>query len=144
VPVASEAEALEAVRAWFADRDSVDRAQAGEPDSPGSLGITVVACSLLDATVTRDTLKRHTRIQRVLALWLRGVQQDEEAVELALAAFKADVWNAWLDAGRLTGALQGATLEDTFAGLPDYQRRLSGEARAYPLVVAVPLSRPLP
>lgn len=142
MPITSEAGALEAVRAWFAARDAVDVAQVGEPDSPG--GITVVACSLIDSVVDRDNLRLHRRRQRVLALWMRQVQQDEEAVELALAAFKADVWDTWLDAGRRTGDLQGAELDDTLSGLPDYRRLLSGETRLYPFVVAVPISRALP
>jgi hypothetical protein len=140
VPVTTTAAALEAVRVFFAARASVDAAQVGEPDSPG--GITVVACSVIDSPVLRDAF-RHEREQNVLALWMRVVQQDEGAVELALADFKDDVWDSWLTA-RKTGDLQGARLDDTLAGLPDYRRLLSGETRLYPFVVAVPIRRPLP
>lgn len=138
--VTTTAAALEAVRLFFEARVSVDRAQVGEPDSPG--GVTVVACSVIDSPVTQDAF-RHARLQNVLALWMRQVSQDEEAVELALAAYKDDVWDAWLTA-RKTGDLQAARLDDTLSGLPDYRRLLSGETRLYPFVIAVPITRPLP
>lgn len=140
MPVTTTAAALEAVRAFFEGRVSVDRSQVGEPDSPG--GITVVACSVIDSPVAQDAF-RHGRRQNILALWMRQVQQDEEAVELALAAFKDDVLDAWLIA-RKTGDLQGVTLDDTLSGLPDYRRLLSGETRLFPMVMGVPITRPLP
>lgn len=135
-------ECLDAVVSWMGERAAVDVAQRGEPDSPG--GVTVVGCSVLDAPHRRD-LGRHERSQRILAVWMRLVQQNEQDTEGDLAAFKDDVWTQWLhDRTDPDSALRGSVLDDTLAGLPDYQRLLSGETRMYPFVLQFTLVTALP
>ena len=135
-------ECLDAVVDFMSDRANVDQAQRGEPESPG--GLTVVGCSVLDGPSVRQ-LGRHTRTQRILAVWMRNVGADESGVELALAEFKDDVWDAWLEARTDPDSpILGADLDDTLAGLPDYQRLLSGETRLYPFVLAFTIARSIP